>query len=366
GPVTPILQDATDIAQNLASQAAGAALSMLGQDSQAPTSEKPKVHVVVGMFFDGTGNNTANTRERMRRQDECLTAYAANAISKQTCEAELAQLDASYLNDLSNIAKLFDLYLETKEQCNQKITHIFPQYISGISTKSGAKDSGYGMATGMGRLGVAIKVEDGCLQFANRIRQKGITQIDHLTVDAFGFSRGADAARHFVTEILKGPSGALGNALAAQGISWPQQVEIRFVGLFDTVAAILNPFENDWSPHNADNAPLDIYLPPDRVQHAVQLVARDERRHNFSLNSLRNKDGSLPPNFGEWELPGVHSDIGGGYADLVMERVLLAPVAYLKEMDFSSPERSYAYKRLETLREKIADEGWLGVHNQPP
>jgi len=129
---------------------------------------------------------------------------------------------------------------------------------------------------------------------------------------------------------------------------------------------LLNPLENDWSPHNADNAPLDIYLPPDRVQHAVQLVARDERRHNFSLNSLRNKDGSLPPNFGEWALPGVHSDIGGGYADLVMERVLLAPVAYLKEMDFSSPERSYAYKRLETLREKIADEGWLGVHNQPP
>src|SRR5690554_1505692 len=128
GPVTPIQQDATDIAQNLASQAAGAALSMLGQDSQAPTSEKPKVHVVVGMFFDGTGNNAANTRERMRRQDECLTAYAANAISKQTCEAELAQLDASYLNELSNVAKLHDLYIETKEQSNQKITHIFPRY----------------------------------------------------------------------------------------------------------------------------------------------------------------------------------------------------------------------------------------------
>src|SRR5690554_4443707 len=65
-----LVEDATSMAQGRPSHTAGAAPSTHEPGNIAPTPEEPKTHVVVGMFFDGTGNNAANTRERMRRQDE--------------------------------------------------------------------------------------------------------------------------------------------------------------------------------------------------------------------------------------------------------------------------------------------------------
>ncbi|MGZ7459572.1 hypothetical protein ACXPVS_23300 [Pseudomonas sp. Ma2-10] len=45
------------------------------------------------------------------------------------------------------------------------------------------------------------------------------------------------------------------------------------------------------------------------------MVARNERRYNFALNSLGAADIVLP---------GVHSDLGGGYLPKAMERILLS------------------------------------------
>src|SRR5690606_26153134 len=164
----------------------------------------------------------------------------------------------------------------------------------------------------------------GSEKLAKELRKQNALKIERLTLDIFGFSRGAAAARHFANEVLKGPTGTLGQALAAQGIPWPQQVEIRFVGLFDTVAAIVNPVNGDFSPHNAQNDPVNINLSPERIRHVVQLAARDEHRHHSSLHSLRSADGSLPANFREWALPGAQSVIGGGYLLLDTENLLIA------------------------------------------
>ena len=51
----------------------------------------------------------------------------------------------------------------------------------------------------------------------------------------------AAAARHAAHEINQGEKGLLAQLFAENGILWPETVEIRFVGLFDSVAAIVNP-----------------------------------------------------------------------------------------------------------------------------
>src|SRR5690606_5746136 len=111
--------------------------------------------------------------------------------------------------------------------------------------------------------------------------------------------------------------------LADSGILWPKTVEIRFVGLFDSVAAIVNFAAGDALAHNNRNHPVKLYLAPDKVGHAVHLTAAHEHRRNFALNSLQSRDGSLPHTFRGLSLPGVHSDIVGGDGGGPREDVLL-------------------------------------------
>ncbi|MGO1693880.1 MAG: hypothetical protein ACTHY7_12700 [Marinobacter sp.] len=66
---------------------------------------------------------------------------------------------------------------------------------------------------------------------------------------------------------------------------------------------------------------LRVGIAADSVRRAVHLTARDEWRYNFSLNSLRGPDGSLPDHFDGWLLPGAHSDRGGGYPNNFHERI---------------------------------------------
>src|SRR5690554_5869472 len=348
----------------------GAGVAMASNDAKPITPAVAQtLKVVTGMFFDGTGNNASNTQTRRRLEDQCLTAYEAGALSKQQCEKELAhlqELGASPFNDLSNVAKLYDLYRDKPDETITERIEYLRVYVDGIGTKTGEEDSGISMGTGLGSLGVIAKVKDGSEKLAKELREQRTLKIEHLTLDIFGFSRGAAAARHFASEVLKGPDGILGQALAAQGIPWPQQVEIRFVGLFDTVAAIVNLLGGDFSPHNAQNDPVNINLSPERIRHVVQLAARDEHRHNFSLNSLRSPDGSLPANFREWVLPGAHSDIGGGYLPLDTENLLIAPPEILPGIGSFRLETTPIYQKMEMLRQEKLGEGWVGPYSLSP
>lgn len=348
----------------------GAGVAMASNDAKPTTPAVAQtLKVVTGMFFDGTGNNAGNTQTRRRLEDQCLTAYEAGALSKQQCEKELAhlqELGASPFNDLSNVAKLYDLYRDKPDETITERIEYLRVYVDGIGTKTGEEDSGISMGTGLGSLGVVAKVKDGSEKLAKELREQRTLKIEHLTLDIFGFSRGAAAARHFANEVLKGPTGTLGQALAAQGIPWPQQVDIRFVGLFDTVAAIVNLVNGDFSPHNAQNDPVNINLSPERIRHVVQLAARDEHRHNFSLNSLRSPDGSLPANFREWVLPGAHSDIGGGYLPLDTENLLIAPPEILPGIGSFRLETTPIYQKMEMLRQEKLGEGWVGPYSLSP
>jgi type VI secretion system secreted protein VgrG len=66
----------------------------------------------------------------------------------------------------------------------------------------------------------------------------------------------------------------------------------------------------------------------------VHLVARDEVRENFALNSLANIDLILP---------GVHSDLGGGYLPIANEKLLLGKPLTSTVSESTDATRSTAY-----------------------
>ena len=344
---------------------ASAAEGAKADSSREPSSE---IHLEVGLFTDGTMNNAANTHAFGEQlEQECLIPYEGNTISREECERRMGlMLGDSYANAPSNVAKLWDLYDEGRIESGNTITHRFSIYAPGAGTKTSEDDVLYSAATGMGEAGIVPQVTLAFSRLSERAKVSSQGKpINRLTLDLFGFSRGAAAARHAAHEINQGESGLLAEILAQNHIPWPETVEIRFVGLFDSVAAIVNPAAGDLSAHNNRNHPVKLYLNSDKVRHAVHLTAAHEHRRNFALNSLQSRDGSLPANFREISLPGVHSDIGGGYGDSQREDVLLSLRLQVPRDRLSRPDQTLQWDNLEAKRQQIEAAGWIGPYNLP-
>jgi type VI secretion system secreted protein VgrG len=249
---------------------------------------------------------------------------------------------------VSNIARLYDLYTDhafdvLSEEATQASLRV---YIEGIGTKNNGTDSRYSQATGRGEAGVVARVEQSPEKIITRIRlfqeQNPEVIIEKIEFDIFGFSRGAAAARHFANEVLRGEQGLLAQALPAGSpiltsrFNWhlKTDVAINFIGLFDTVAAIANPGLFDFTVANSRNPGVNLRLPDGCANKVVHLVARDEIRENFALNSLGNIDLLLP---------GVHSDLGGGYLPRAREKLLLGKPVTSTISQHLAPTRSTAY-----------------------
>ena len=143
-------------------------------------------------------------------------------------------------------------------------------------------------------------------------------------------------ARHFINLVLEGPDGNFATQITkacqdnninfAVNFDWQanRSCEITFAGIFDTVAAITNFTTFDFSPHNEKTGHVKLWLDPTRVKHAVHLTAsrKAEYRYNFCLNKFNPAS-----NFIELEVPGCHSDIGGGYyASAAFDKGYLLPL----------------------------------------
>ena len=333
-------------------------------DESPEDEDRPKVRVEAGIFFDGTGNNRNNTQTYQRQMDECLTANAAGAMSEEECSSELSQImEGSYLNAETNVSKLESLYQRGRVQAESgEPVYLLSTYVPGVGTKSGEPDDGMSLGTGLGEQGILKKIDQGSGDLAQEIGTMVKEPIDELVLDIFGFSRGAATARHFVCREVD-DNGALAKAFKREGISWPKKVTVRFLGLFDTVAGIADLGNLDFSAHDERAGRINVNLRPGQVQRAVQFVARDERRHNFSLNSLRGEDGNLPEHFSEWVLPGVHSDIGGGYPDRFQERIEVRPPLVVTGRYRRNPEASFEFSRMLQERALVKSEGWIGPLN---
>jgi hypothetical protein len=245
---------------------------------QAETGDSVRASV----YFDGTGNNRQNVTRGYQQRDEHRGT------------------DGSYDNDYSNVSRL-----EEQQDAHEGYDYSFKFYVEGIGTQNLGSDVPQGNAEGRGITGISTKVDSGIRHLLEGIENEVISRrISHVHLDVFGFSRGAAAARHFVYKMMREEGQTLLDRLLARGFT-VGPVAVKFVGLFDTVASYGYAHYND-----TRDLDLDAITAADYV---LQLAAGDEHRANFRLTNIKS---AKRQNKGlEIFLPGVHSDIGGGYRD---------------------------------------------------
>jgi hypothetical protein len=193
------------------------------------------------------------------------------------------------------------------------------------------EDDDYGDAMlGTGDRGVSAQVRRACEHLRRWGRICGADA--RITVDAFGFSRGAAAARYFVNCIHRGFFHGVASANFANeptplpSVQLPRAT-VRFLGLFDTVAAIGEDREGPDGITDARNGDVNVHLRPGSAAAVVHLTAADEHRFGFALNSILPVPGPTPVTWGEFACPGAHSDVGGGYGGVGETLHPVAPTA---------------------------------------
>ena len=138
-------------------------------------------------------------------------------------------------------------------------------------------------------------------RYINRLKNNKLPQIEAVNLYVFGFSRGATAARSFCTRMR--------TYLAKLDIKF--KINIKFLGLFDTVASVGSAHSSRILHGKEDGhhswAAMDLMF-PSGIDKTVHLVAAHEVRGSFPITSIAGMTGE------EIVFPGVHSDVGGGYA----------------------------------------------------
>ncbi|EOZ1400655.1 type VI secretion system tube protein TssD [Enterobacter hormaechei] len=286
-----------------------------------------RVTLVLGIFFDGTGNNAVNTRNMLEaltaqhfdiNSPDAVTILARNASEKMGISGIGA---GSYLGYYTNIHWLNELYVITFPPESSYIQNTV--YVEGIGTRAGEPDNPIGLGLGTAETGIIAKTDDAVAQLATTIDAalgllKGKFIVDKLRFDIFGFSRGAAAARHFANRVQAEDQSIISAISAGMGkISYrgAPAGRNRFLGIMDTVAAV-GTLANGLNPHSADTGNVDIRLRPGVAEKVFHITAQHECRYNFALNSVA-------PAWPELILPGAHSDIGGGYLPQLREDLFL-------------------------------------------
>lgn len=283
----------------------------------------------IGVFFDGTGNNTHNAQAGLQKVEQWLLETCSDPAQREKelrgCQMGQSPVEGSSANDVTNVGKLFEQY---DIAAGPLVAH---SYISGIGTRdpiAGENGPEYrsddtltqGLDLDIGgedtsiigkvRLACADIIPAGIIDDLRDVLSS-IDCIHRIEFDVFGFSRGAAAARHFVNVIDQKVDHPLVKAIANNpdirlkaGFDWASRDDVRFtfVGLFDTVVSSYNPHVN-------------VQLKADCAERVVHLTALDEVRKYFPLSRITEDAAgtSTPAHFTELALPGAHSDIGGGY-----------------------------------------------------
>ncbi len=316
--------------------------------------KKPMPELVIGVFFDGTGNN----------------------------------MFADPPGEHTNIAKLRQLY---DSPTSPSI------YIQGVGTMAKTGPNGQqekdlselGLAMGLGPYGAATRLSDAkeqVLKLLTNYEQSLGAPPEVVTFDIFGFSRGAMLARHFVNMIhaglpdldeapQEGEPRIFPDLRSVSDNSIPDplpgdepppnpflthmyprlaaDVQVRFLGIFDSVGSFYWPGDDDEGFINAN-------LTPGSAGFVYHPTARDEIRENFPLTCINSADGSSPSHFLEEEFFGAHSDVGGGY-DSSGERIFLTEDTYWpKERGTESGEPDLEWKN-EMEKKKRSLEKDLGI-----
>ena len=355
------------------------------QSEQEEEAPQPLSVLRIGVFFDGTANNTHNAQQGLAQIEAWLAQTCQDPAQRdkewQACEQANLPVKDSAANDITNIGKLHDLYsTDGRHGFTAKV------YVSGIGTRDPvAGEDGLTLRSDdVLTQGVDVDLFGEDTSIVGKVRaacEQGITDsiardlkqvlasigtVGRLEFDVFGFSRGAAAARHFINVIDQRNDHPLVAAMAQAaditlkaGFDWTRRedVRIRFVGLFDTVVSSQHPAVN-------------VHLDPDSVERVVHLTALDEVRAHFPLTRITDDAAgtAIPPNFTEIAVPGSHSDVGGGYysrwslrnpnSDVVLtETVTVSHFASL-ERGSVTDSQSRAYQQAMAYAREAIEQGW--------
>jgi hypothetical protein len=140
-------------------------------------------------------------------------------------------------------------------------------------------------------------------------KDKGV--VINIFYSIFGFSRGAAEARVFSTWFLDA------SLSKKQGVTLGSiPVTFDFMGLFDTVASVglasSAPLFGAHGHYGWADAEYSMKIPEIPPSKCLHLVSSHEIRRSFPLDSIMVKNNEIA-NCEEIVLPGVHSDVGGGY-----------------------------------------------------
>ncbi len=347
-PTIKRLSDATLSDQTQNSQAKEA----LGESIELANCTDCKKPVWISCFFDGTGNNYGEDGKGEMKPD--LTKY-------------------------SNIAKL-SWFAHPK---NNKKTRIYNFYAPGVGTPfPEIGDSGQHVhkAIGMANAGFGQARLDWMFTQVNNAISKHMPHVSQINVAIFGFSRGAALARAFVhrlgQECKKSGDDLLwtkGAGVVLPSLSKLPKLVIYYLGILDTVASVgyggsdvenlvrrglpglLRPLlalsalvqfnKIDEGGHYGWAQDISI---PKYVRHCDHFIAAHEVREKFPSDSTRI-ERQVPFNVREMLYPGMHSDVGGGYArnDQEGRTNMLANIvlcnlyfsAYARGVPFKTPQQ---------------------------
>ncbi|PRQ09214.1 T6SS phospholipase effector Tle1-like catalytic domain-containing protein [Enhygromyxa salina] len=267
----------------------GERVTQSGGASSSGSSSSSSRTLEIGFFFDGTLNNLENAG---------------------------GSREGSYANAKSNVALLYQLYSNASDHDGDgSERRRRGVYLEGIGTNTNGSDDMVDAALGTGNTGVSARVHAACRRLEQEARGRGYAEI---LVDTFGFSRGAAAARYFVNCVNRRSFEPVRTGFLLDdeptdlGRVQLPEATVRFVGLFDTVAAIGTPRDGA-DTSDADNADVNVHLDDSSAQAICHFVAANEYRKNFASNSIRSRSGAVPSGGVEIVYPGAHSDIGGGY-----------------------------------------------------
>ncbi|KAB8313501.1 DUF2235 domain-containing protein, partial [Erwinia endophytica] len=257
------------------------------------------ITLTVGVFFDGTGNNRANSDDLRLAYAHCAGLVGeerARSCAKYEKHARAGLGNASWQGGITNISRLFDLYQLSDELNDSETQAQVKAYVSGIGTADGESDSVLGLGLGSSLIrqfeGVVTKTDEALDKISAELTRfiklnRDKVAIAKVQFDVFGFSRGAAAARHFANRVMHQDAAiatAIDRGLALTGHHGKVAGEVRFLGLFDTVAAI-GSLLNFYGLNGRSNPGVNLELRPSVAQTVFQISAMHECRYNFSLNS---------------------------------------------------------------------------------
>jgi uncharacterized protein (DUF2235 family) len=235
-------------------------------------------------------------------------------------------------NCQTNVVKMADALSHVSDDGIKQLLY----YDTGIGSEGNWLEKLFDGATGTG-------ISDKILQ-AYRFIIKNYEQGDELFF--FGFSRGAFTVRSLSglirnSGILKVENSdqipkaykiyrsrkfdlqprEIEATLFRKTFAVEETTNIKFIGVWDTVGALGNPlFLNGFLSRKNRFHDTDL---SSRICNAFQALAIDEKRKNFKATLWNQKDGSTGQVLEQVWFAGVHSDVGGGYAETGLSDIAL-------------------------------------------